>query len=235
MQRFSPLQKLLLDEVLKGDSHLLKQLDPSRSRHSEGWWEWHSADEDIRFSHVKVSRTFLHGHPGLALSDLVAQLVANPRDSESIPALVAVKGQGVLHVIMGNRRLKCYKEALKKGRNCFLLFQGHRSWVPCLQEHFGSCFAQRFQIEGHTGHEYGKSRSGSGLSPIEATQVFSVKSTLPKAANGTLQDGCRSKLQSIFWHCTSKFKDLVAKKHAENTRKRNKRVIRAKHLESQNV
>ena len=127
MQRFSPLQKLLLDEVLQGDSHLLKQLDPSRSRHSEGWWEWHSADEDIRFSHVKVSRTFLHGHPGLALSDLVAQLVANPRDSESIPALVAVKGQGVLHVIMGNRRLKCYKEALKKGRNCFLLFQGHRS------------------------------------------------------------------------------------------------------------
>lgn len=50
---------------------------------------------------------------------LVAQLVANPRDSESIAALVAVKGQGVLHVIMGNRRLKCYKEALKKGRNCF--------------------------------------------------------------------------------------------------------------------
>lgn len=119
MQRFSPLQKLLLDEVLQGDSHLLKQLDPSRCGHSEWWWEWHSADEDIRFSHDEVSRTFLHGHQGLALSDLVAQLVANPRDSENIPALVAVKRQGVLHVIMGNRRLKCYKEALKKGRNCF--------------------------------------------------------------------------------------------------------------------
>ena len=121
VQKFSPVQKLLLDEVLRQDDtcQLLGPLDPSRCPEAEWWWEWHSADEDIRFSHVNISRRFRHGHPKLALNDLIAQLVANPRDSESIPALVAVKREGVLHVIMGNRRLKCYKEALKKGSNCF--------------------------------------------------------------------------------------------------------------------
>lgn len=112
---FSPLQKLMLDDVLRqGDTgRLLRPLDPSRCPEAEQayWPQWHSADEDIRFAHVNVSEKFRHHHSDQSLDDLIDQLVTNPQSSEDIAALVAVRLQDTLYVVMGNRRLKCYKQA----------------------------------------------------------------------------------------------------------------------------
>lgn len=114
-EMFSPLQKLMLDDVLRqGDTgRLLRPLDPSRCPEAEQayWPQWHSADEDIRFAHVNVSEKFRHHHSDQSLDDLIDQLVTNPQSSEDIAALVAVRLQDTLYVVMGNRRLKCYKQA----------------------------------------------------------------------------------------------------------------------------
>lgn len=97
---FTPLQKHMLDDVLREDDtgRLLWALDPSRCERAEQvyWHQWHCADQDIRFGHVNVSETFRHGHPGQSLDDLIDQLVTNPRSAWDIPALVAVKLQDTL-------------------------------------------------------------------------------------------------------------------------------------------
>ena len=121
---FSPLQKLMLDEALGQDdvSGLLRTLDPSRHQEAEQmyWYDWYSSDEeDIRFSHQHVSSVFLHGHKGQSLDTLTDELVACPSVSQNIPALVAVRRENVMYVILGNRRLKCYKEALRRGKACW--------------------------------------------------------------------------------------------------------------------
>ena len=132
---FTPLQKLMLDGVLReGDTAgLLRPLDPSRCRRAEQdyWPQWHRADEDIRFGHVNVSEKFRHGHPGQSLYELINQLVTSPRTSWDIPALVAVRLQDTLYVVMGNRRLKCYKQAYEKG--------GVPCWFKVIIHEFPKC------------------------------------------------------------------------------------------------
>eukprot|EP00435_Cladocopium_sp_Y103_P011823 s3413_g3.t1 len=134
-EMFSPLQKLMLDDVLRqGDTcRLLRPLDPSRSEGAEQtyWPHWHRADEDIRFAHVNVSEKFRHGHPGQSLDTLIHQLTTSPRSSWDIPALVAVRIEGILYVVMGNRRLKCYKQAYEEG--------GEPCWFKVITHNFPTC------------------------------------------------------------------------------------------------
>lgn len=125
VQKFYPTQKLLLDIALQQDEfrELLRPLDPSVDWHAEETYgtEWHSAEEDIRFSHDNISPQFRRGHQGIPLEALIEQLVSEPWKSNRIPALVAVRLEASdrLVVIMGNRRLHCYKETLKRGVTCW--------------------------------------------------------------------------------------------------------------------
>ena len=119
-----PLQKQLLDALLKEDvSELLRPLDPSRCPEAirNYYYEWHGNWEEIRYSHSSVSSVFLHGHGhhGQPLESLTTQLVSNPQLAEGLPPLVAVQLEGRLYVIMGNRRLKCLKEAWNRGATCW--------------------------------------------------------------------------------------------------------------------
>ncbi|CAK9090356.1 Uncharacterized protein SCF082_LOCUS42618, partial [Durusdinium trenchii] len=122
---FTQKQKLMLDIALAEGvrSSLLKPLDPSRCPDVERnfFCDWCHASEDIRFSHVDVSSEFLHGdgHRGTRLQTLVRELVEGTTDSAQIPALVAVRVQGIRHVVCGNRRLKCYKMAWQRGADCW--------------------------------------------------------------------------------------------------------------------
>lgn len=136
-EMFSPLQKLMLDDVLRQNdtSCLLRPLDPSRCPEAEQayWPQWHRADEDIRFAHVNVSEKFRHHHsdPLPTLDDLIDKLVTNPRSSQDIAALVAVRLQDTLYVVMGNRRLKCYKQAYENG--------GVLCWFKVIVHEFPRC------------------------------------------------------------------------------------------------
>eukprot|EP00437_Effrenium_voratum_P023556 CAMPEP_0181408806 /NCGR_PEP_ID=MMETSP1110-20121109/6491_1 /TAXON_ID=174948 /ORGANISM="Symbiodinium sp., Strain CCMP421" /LENGTH=735 /DNA_ID=CAMNT_0023531289 /DNA_START=46 /DNA_END=2256 /DNA_ORIENTATION=+ len=118
---FSPLQKSMLESILAENSGAIRGLDPSRSPDAERrfQWEWCWASEDIRFGHAKVSDHFIHGKgSGRSLDSLVEELVDGSTRSEDIPALVAVRHLGLRLVVCGNRRLRCFKEALLRGRDC---------------------------------------------------------------------------------------------------------------------
>ena len=140
---FTQKQKLMLDIALAEGvrSSLLKPLDPSRCPDVERnfFCDWCHASEDIRFSHVDVSSEFLHGdgHRGTRLQTLVRELVEGTTDSAQIPALVAVRVQGIRHVVCGNRRLKCYKMAWQRGVDCWFKMIVHDSCPP-----FKTCFRQ---------------------------------------------------------------------------------------------
>ena len=119
-----PIQKQLLDAVLRQEDlpELLRLLDPSQCPEAEQnyWHEWHENSEEIRFSHSRVSAEFLHGdHRRQPLERLITELVGNPMLARELPPLVAVKLEGILYVIMGNRRLKCLKEAWNRGARCW--------------------------------------------------------------------------------------------------------------------
>ena len=134
-EMFSPLQKLMLDDVLRQSDTgcLLWPLDPSCCPGAEQtyWPHWHRVDEDIRFGHVNVSAKFRHGHPDESLDTLINQLMRSPRSSWDIPALVAVRIEDTLYVVMGNRRLKCYKQAYENG--------GEPCWFKVIVHEFPRC------------------------------------------------------------------------------------------------
>ena len=118
--------QLKVKNFLQGRKHprnsgAIRGLDPSRSPDAERrfQWEWCWASEDIRFGHAKVSDHFIHGKgSGRSLDSLVEELVDGSTRSEDIPALVAVRHLGLRLVVCGNRRLRCFKEALLRGRDC---------------------------------------------------------------------------------------------------------------------
>eukprot|EP00438_Fugacium_kawagutii_P034789 Skav236253 [mRNA] locus=scaffold829:401583:402071:- [translate_table: standard] len=113
----------MLEEALKCESYLLRGLDPSRCEDAEWRFcpDWFRAsDTDVAFGHAEISPHFLHGTTK-TLDSTIEDLVYGRTNSATIAALVAVrrKGSNKKFVICGNRRLKCYKEALRKGHDCW--------------------------------------------------------------------------------------------------------------------
>ncbi|OLP86998.1 hypothetical protein AK812_SmicGene31832 [Symbiodinium microadriaticum] len=115
----TPLQKLLLKDILKGELHSLWRLDPSRNPEAERDYaeclDWYyTSDPRIRFSHDEVSDVFLHGaHRGQPVEATVQQLLCGEAISYEIPALVAMEWSGKLYIICGNRRMLFFLKALQ--------------------------------------------------------------------------------------------------------------------------
>ena len=117
----------MLNAVLESDEwkSCLKNLDPSRW--NEYWrienqyyyqLHWMSAGDAILFGHDNISARFRHGeHNNQTLEQSIQKLVDGPDWADSVPALVAVRLQGEIIVIFGNRRLYCFKEAYKRRRS----------------------------------------------------------------------------------------------------------------------
>ncbi|CAE7504952.1 unnamed protein product [Symbiodinium sp. KB8] len=116
----TPLQKLLLKDILKGELHSLWRLDPSRNPEAERDYaeclDWYyTSDPRIRFSHDEVSDVFLHGaHRGQPVEATVQQLLCGEAISYEIPALVAMEWSGKLYIICGNRRFKAFKQCYER-------------------------------------------------------------------------------------------------------------------------
>lgn len=124
---FTPLQLQMLNAALESDEwkSCLKNLDPSRWNDYR-WIEnkyydqlhWMSAGDEILFGHDSISARFRHGqHNKQPVEQSIQELADGPDWVDSMPALVAVRLQGDIIVIFGNRRLYCCKEAYKLRRS----------------------------------------------------------------------------------------------------------------------
>ena len=119
---FTRIQVAMLKDVMHENA--TRQLDPARCLDAEKRfkqtieWCW-ASDDKIRFGHEHVSDHFIHGEgAGKSLKELVEKLVNGRVKSDDLPALVAANYKGKKYVVCGNRRLKCYKDALEAGHDC---------------------------------------------------------------------------------------------------------------------
>jgi hypothetical protein len=114
---FLPLQRHMLDDLVRHQSSMLWQLDPSRDDQAEMTYIscrrlFLAGRDEIRFSHGDISGCFLHGdHRGQPCDKLEQELVDRQKRAEDLPSLVGISYRGTFWVICGNRRLNAYKQS----------------------------------------------------------------------------------------------------------------------------
>lgn len=114
------LQGQLCREQELRHSRIIKKLDPSVCPEAEKRFRASifRASQDIRYSHAAISQRFAQGeHQGELVSRLVDDLVAGHVDAVNLPPIVVIRWHGTHYVIMGNRRLRAYKEAYERGHD----------------------------------------------------------------------------------------------------------------------
>ena len=109
-----PLRDDMLQVLEAKEAPKFYKLDPATypaalKRFSHLVQTFTSWSANVRYSHASISGTFLHGHRGQPIDNLMSQLESASPDALNIPPLVAVEHQGLYYVIFGNRRLYAYK------------------------------------------------------------------------------------------------------------------------------